>query len=351
MAELEALLNQLDRDGGGELLVQAGSPPLARIGGRRRWLADEPLSAAEAEELALAGLSPELREQLDADLELTTVHVRPDRRRVRATHFRHAGGVATVFRTLPARCPTAAELGLPDAVVELAERRSGLVLVAGPPGSGRTATIAALLGQLGESRPCHVATFEEAIELHHRPTRAQVTQREIGVSALAGALFEALRDDVDVIVVDPLRGVGARRAAIELAATGRLVLAVVPGATVTQALARFVDGTAGDDRAEALAAAADVLAAVSVQHLVPRKDGGRVAAFEVALSTSALSALVRSDRLDAIVALLRHGQALGMQTLDAALERLVVQGAVDYDAALPLATDRETFERAIGARG
>lgn len=355
-ARIDEMFEALVARRGSDLHLGVGVPPLLRVRGQLTPLRVAPVEAAEMDELLDAVLDDEQQRRLAGELEIDVALALGDRSapraRFRGNVFHDAAGRGAVFRLVPAAVPSLDDLGAPPAIRRLAERRSGLCLVTGPTGSGKSTTLAAMIRHINEVRACHVLTLEDPIEFVHEPIRAQLTQRQIGDHApsFAAALAAAGREDADVILVGELQTPEAIKLALALAGSGALVLAAMQAGGATATLERIVGAFPAEEQPQVRGLIAECLIGVVAQHLVPGVDGAaRVAAHEILLGSSALSSLVREGRTYQVPTLVQGGQAAGMQTLDQALERLVAAGKITRDVALERAADREALARALEA--
>jgi twitching motility protein PilT len=347
---IDALLDAVLSKGGTDLHVAPGAPPLARVRGELVAVGDGELAQRELEELLVEPLAERQRARLKTELALEFSFSHKETTRFRASYFVKLGGLAAVFHVLPARAPSLAELGAPDALRSVAERRSGLVLVCGPSRSGASTTAAALIDHVNKTRACHILTIEEPIEIVHEPVRSNVTHREVGVHAasFAAALKSAARESPDVVLVSDLRSADVAGAALTLATSGALVVATIHASGVVSAIDRVVASHPVAERARARAHLADALAAAVGLELVPTVDGkGRVAVYEILVRGEAASLAIRQGKTGELTAIMQGGEAHGMATTDAALERLVSAGRVHPETALEHAQDREAFARVL----
>jgi twitching motility protein PilT len=235
--------------------------------------------------------------------------------------------------------PTLAELGAPALLAELALKPRGLVLVTGPTGSGKSSTLAAMLGHLNAEQGVHVITIEDPIEFIHPPGRCLIHQRELGANArsFAQALRAALREDPDVMLIGELRDLETIRLALTAAETGHLVLATLHTASAAKTVDRLIDVFPAGDKELIRSMLAESLLAVVSQALVPAAAAGRVAAFELLLATPAVRNLIRENKVAQMYSVMQTGAAQGMHTLDQALAELVRKRRVKPDDARRLA--------------
>lgn len=341
MPRIDAFFDEAIAKRASDLHVAPARPPLARVRGELVKVADDVLSARDVEEMVDELLTPQQRARLGIEQSLTFAHSYAHREgpaRLRARIVRMLGGTRATFRVVARRAPALAEIACPDVVRRLADRRTGLVLVAGPSGAGKTTTLAAMVDHVNKTRACHVVTVEDPIEIVHEPARAQVTQREVGLhaSTVAGALENATRENADVVYVSSLRTREAIRAAVALASSGVLVFAAVPANSVVAALERLL--LAIDDRM----VVADALAGVIAQQLV-----GDVAVHEILVSSPAVVTTIRDNELRELLTIMRSGEAQGMLTFDLAYERLMHANKLSPERALELSFDKEAFSKVV----
>lgn len=350
MANIDPILDELVRRGGTDLHLAVNQPPLGRVQGDISPLREQPVTAKELEEMLLELVTPAQRQRLAADLDLDLAIPFKDVARFRASYYVKHSGIAASFRLVPARVPSLVELGLPEVVWRIADRRSGLVVVAGPACAGKTTTAAAMVDHINKTRPCHVLTLENPIEFVHEPLRAQITQREIGTHAptFAAALKSAPRESPDVLVVSDLPASEDIEPVLKLANDGALVILTVPAAGVAAALQRVLAGAPTEKHARLQSVLADSLAAVVVQHLLRSPDRrSRVAAHEVLVVNAAITTIVRDGKLGRLHEAISAGAPQGMQTLDADLERLLGLGAITAESAFDRALDKEAFAEVL----
>lgn len=350
MPKIDGLFDELMKRGGCDLHLTAGYPPLARIRGELVALREAPVEAKDVEDVLLELLTAPQRARLQAELDLDFSHAHKGTARFRANYFNKASGLGAVFRLVPTRVLTLAELACPEVLWRLAERRTGLVLVTGPTGSGRSTTVAAMLDHVNKTRACHILTIEQPLEFVHEPLRAQITHREVGVhaSSYAAAMKSAGRENPDVVFVSELRTPETAKLALQLASQGVLVFAVLDTNGATATLDRLVSRFPADEQPQVRGMLADSLAGIVSQQLLPTADAkGRVAVHEILIGSAGVTAMIREAKTAQLLNVMQAGQAQGMQTLDMALERLVTQGRVSAEDALDRAVDREAFAQVI----
>ena len=343
---IDRLFDELLGRKGSDLHLGIGYPPLIRARGELVPLRDELLDAEEMEGLLFDIITPVQKKQITEGLDLDFAYAYGDKARFRANYFFKTTGLGAVFRTIPTKILTLADLGCNDAIKKLAERRSGLVLVTGPTGSGKSTTLAAMINHINLTRACHVLTIEDPVEFVHQPQRSQITHREVGphASSFATAIRSAGREDPNVILIGELRNNETMKLALQLASFGILVFATVHTNSAPATIDRIINAFPADEQPQVRGMLAESLMGIVAQQLLKTADGkGRVAAHEILIGTAGLGAMIREGKTFQIASLMQSQQALGMQTMDMALERLVAKGTITGDAALDKATDKESF--------
>ncbi len=340
----ERLLIEMAQRGASDLLVIAGTPPIFRIGGRL-VRADKPALDVDDVSGLLGGfMSGRLREKVETEgaadfsLRLGKSPDDDDRRawRFRVNIHRQRGALAAAVRALPTEVPTLAQLGLPLSLNELVKATRGLVLVCGPTGSGKSTTLAALVGEINRGEARHVITIEDPIEYEHRNHNAIIEQIEIGRDAptFAGALRAALRQDPDVILVGEMRDLETVATALTAAETGHLILSTLHTSDVAQAIHRVIDVFPPAQQAQIKQQLALSLNAIVCQQLIPRTEGGgRAVAVEVLLANYAVRNHIRHEKLQQLMTEITLGKRQGMISLEESLARLVREGAITVDDA------------------
>ena len=334
---IQPFLQELWRLGGSDLLLTAGAPPLVRVDGVLQPLqGSERLDAAAVERLVRATLPEDLVEEFDHAKDVDFSFSWENTARFRANAFLQRGSAAIALRLIPYRIPAFSELGLPPVVETLAKLHQGLIFVTGPTGAGKSTTLASMIDYINEHRPCHILTIEDPIEYVHRHKRAAVNQREVGedTASFHRALRSALREDPDVLLLGEMRDLETIETALTIAETGHLVLATLHTNDTAQALDRIVDVFPGERQPQIRLQLANALSAILHQRLLPRVDGGRVAAFEILLATHPVRNLILEGKSRQLRNALTTGQRDGMQTLEMSLSDLVTRGLVSYDEAV-----------------
>lgn len=318
-----------------DLHLSAGLPPIIRVDGDIRRLNVPAIDNNDVRKLIYAIMNDRQRRDYEEHLEIDFSFEVPGIARFRVNAFTQARGAGAVFRTIPNQVLSMQTLGLGEVFERLAMLPRGLVLVAGPTGSGKSTTLAAMIDYINDHRYEHILTIEDPVEFVHVSKRCLINQREVhrDTHSFADALRSALREDPDVIQVGELRDLETIRLALTAAETGHLVLGTLHTTSAAKTIDRIIDVFPGEEKAMVRSMLSESLQAVVSQSLLKRQGGGRVAAHEVLIATSAVRNLIREDKVAQMYSAMQTGGSLGMQTLDAALSRLVNEGVVSIKEA------------------
>lgn len=333
-----------------DIHIKAESPPLFRIYGELIPTDLPPLSPEEARRLSYAVLSPEEREHFERHWELDMGYSIEGLARFRVNVMVQRGMVGSVFRVIPLKIQTIADLGLPEVCQYFAERPRGLILVTGPAGCGKSTTQAAMVDHVNAHEPVHIVTVEDPIEFTHKPKLAVVTQRELGrdTRSFANALKYVLRQDPDVILVGEMRDLETVQLAIRAAETGHLVIGTLHTTDAVQTVDRVIDIFPTHQQQQIRMQLSVNLLGVVSQILIRRADGrGRVAAFETLVAISSVRNSIRERKTHQIASVIQTGAAHGMVTLDQSIAHLVRSGLVTYEEGLAKAKDRQEFRQLL----
>jgi twitching motility protein PilT len=333
---LESLLRYLWDNNATDLHLAAGSPPRIRVDGKLFVIPQSDEVSVEYMEAVLRGLmSDEDQRRFEAERQLDFAFTWANTARFRANAFFQMDRPALALRLIPTLIPTPEEIGMPDSTARLLTRPHGLVLMTGPTGSGKSTTLAAMIGWINRNRPLHVLTIEDPIEYIHPPQQALVNQRELGqdCTSFEAGLRAALREDPDVVLVGEMRDLETIRLTLTLAETGHLVFATLHTNDASQTVDRVIDVFPSDQQDQIRTQLSMTLAAVISQRLVPRIGGGRVAAYEVLMGTPAVLNVIREAKIRQLRNLIATGQRDGMMALEQSLGHLVKQGVVTLEDA------------------
>ena len=346
---IDEMLKAANERGASDLHITVGVPPKIRIDGELTDIADERIMPADAENLIMPIIPDHARKQLAENGESDFSYAVAGVGRYRVNAFRQRGSYACVIRIVGTRIPSPQELGLPESVVALTELKRGLVIVTGPTGSGKSTTLASLVDVINSTQNVNVITLEDPIEYLHRHNKAIVNQREIGVDSFSymSALRAALREDPDVIMVGEMRDLDTISTAITAAETGHLVLSTLHTTGAANTIDRIIDVFPPHQQQQIRIQLAGVLESVISQQLLPKVFGGRVAAFEVMHTNTAIKNLIRESKTHQIDNIIQTNRKLGMMMMDDAIMELYMRGEISKETALEYAQDQQNMKRKL----
>jgi twitching motility protein PilT len=348
MPALDHYFDVLLERGGSDLHLSIGYPPTIRLKGELVAVEDQVLDHPTIVRLMDEIISEDKRIFFHAHRDLDFAYGYEDKARFRANYLYKTTGPGAVFRTIPSEILTADQLGVPSAVVRLSERRSGLVLVTGPTGSGKSTTLAAMLDHINRNREGHILTIEDPVEFVHTPKKCQITHREVGehTPSFADAIRSAGRENADVILVGELRGRETMKMALQLASFGILIFATVHTNSAPATIDRFVNAFPASQQPQIRGMLADSLAGIVAQQLLRKADGsGRLAAQEILIGTPGVAAAIREAKTTMLQSLIQGGGSHGMQSIDAVLAKMVADGKVRAEDAIEKAADKDSFAK------
>jgi twitching motility protein PilT len=372
--DIDELLRYAAKYGASDLHITVGNPPIIRVNGRLKKIPGPALSQEDAEALVHSILSDEqkvaVERKRELDLSYTwgtatqrlpeTVrfeYVTPERVRARVNVFLDLTGIGGAFRIIPVKIRTLEELPAPESVAEMTRRHSGLVLVTGPTGCGKSTTLASMIERIDQERSARIITIEDPIEYIFTGRNCLISQREIGThsQSFAAALRACLREDPDVILVGEMRDLETISLALTAAETGHLVLSTLHTNNVAQTVDRVIDVFPADQHEYVRQIFANVIQGIVSQTLLTRKDGrGRIAAMEVLVPTPAVRNMIRESKSHQVFSLVQTGSEHGMQTMDQCLAGLLRRGLISEAIAYAGALDKKLFakpeEMADGSR-
>ena len=351
--EMADLLHLVVDEGASDLHLQVDSPPVLRVSGEMMPLDTDPLTGDDTERLMKSITSQQVQQKLREDGGADFGFAFGELARFRVSVLRQRGNVGMVLRTIPNDLMSLDDIGLPPEVKRLLIKPRGLILVTGPTGSGKSTTLASMLDVINRERACHIITVEDPIEFYHNHQASVVIQREIGVDvpSFEEALRRALRQDPDVILVGEMRDLETIRAALTAAETGHLVFSTLHTTGAAETVDRIVDAFPTDQQEQVRTQLASSLEAVISQVLLQRQDKkGRVAAFEIMVTTSSIRALIRDNKTFRITSDIQTGARKGMQTLDSHLMQLFEAGKISYADLITKCRDEESVVQKLGQR-
>ncbi|TXF12659.1 PilT/PilU family type 4a pilus ATPase [Pelomicrobium methylotrophicum] len=348
------LLRLMVGKNGSDLFLTAGFPPAIKVDGKIMPVSSQPLTPQHTMELARAIMNDRQAAEFESTKECNFAISPSGIGRFRVNAFVQQGRVGLVLRTINTEIPTLESLGLPEVLKEVAMSKRGLVIVVGATGSGKSTTLAAMIGYRNENSHGHIITIEDPIEYVHEHKKCIVTQREVGVDTESweAALKNALRQAPDVILMGEIRDRETMDYAIAFAETGHLCMATLHANSANQALDRIINFFPEDRRPQLLMDLSLNLRAMVSQRLIPRATGtGRVAAIEIMLNTPLISDLIFKGQVHEIKDVMKRSRELGMQTFDQALFDLYEAGLITYEDALRNADSMNELRLEIKLRG
>lgn len=330
-----------------DIHLTTGLPPMVRIDGEILALPYTVMEAMDTRRLVYDVLSDEQLSKFEQTHELDFAYSMKGVGRFRFNAYVQRNSVAAALRSIPTKIPSFDTLGLPSVIRELSKRSSGLVLVTGPTGSGKSTTIATMIDDINETRDGHILTIEDPIEYLHRHKKCMVNQRELHADTYSfhNALRAVLREDPDIILVGELRDLETIEAALTLAETGHLVFGTLHTRNAPATVDRIVDVFPSDQQDQIRVLLGNTLEAVVSQQLCPKLGGGRCAAIEIMIGVPAIKNLIREGKTHQMYSIIETNTQIGMQTMDRNLADHYRNGSVSYEECLMRAVDKETFSR------
>jgi twitching motility protein PilU len=335
--EFDKLLRFVVEKGGSDLFITAGRPPSVKINGKLYAVSKSPLSAEESREIVLGAMNAEQQETFKHDHECNFAINTRGLGRFRVSAFYQRNLIGMVLRRIEVNIPKVRELGLPEVIEDLAMTKRGLIIFAGATGTGKSTSLASMIGHRNENSSGHIISIEDPIEYMHEHRGCIVTQREVGVDteSFEIALKNTLRQAPDVIMIGEVRTRETMEYAVTFAETGHLCLCTLHANNANQALDRIIHFFPSDRHEQIWMDLSLNLKAIVAQQLIPTLDAqGRRAAVEILINTPLVSDHVRKAEVHLLKELMSKSREHGMQTFDQALYRLYSDGEISYEAAL-----------------
>jgi twitching motility protein PilT len=350
---MEDLLRLVIDEGASDLHLSVGAPPALRMNGRLVKTTLPSLTPEDTESLARAVTSDANLQRVSEEGSVDFAFSFRGQDRFRGSVYRQKGNLSLALRTIPKTMLTLEQIGLPPSVEELLFMPRGLILVAGPTGSGKTTSLAAMLDVINNKSAGHIITIEDPIEYFHQHRLGIVNQREVGVDVpgFAEGLRRALRQDPDVILVGEMRDLETMETAITAAETGHLVFSTLHTTGAARTVDRIIDAFPTQQQEQIRVQLASNLKAVISQILLPRIDQeGRVAAFEIMINTPSIAALIRDNKTFRIPNDILTGSKYGMLSLETSLVQHYLAGRISYEQVLGKAQDQQAAIQLIGGQ-
>jgi twitching motility protein PilT len=335
---LDELLQHVLDSKGSDLHMATDKSPCIRIHGKVKELKQyEHFKAPILQRIIYDVLTDEQIQRFENDLELDFAYTTADgAARFRVNAFRDKGALAAAMRVIPTKIPNPEDLGLPEVILELANRPRGLFLVTGPTGSGKSTTLAAVINKINSEHEGHIITIEDPIEFIHPHRKCVVNQREVGTDtrSFKNALRAAMREDPDVILVGEMRDTETIHLAVTAAETGHLVFGTLHTNSAAESIDRMVGVFPSDQQEQIRTQLSNSIVAVVTQQLLPKIGGGRVGAIEIMIANAAIRNLIREAKAHQMLSIMQTQTQIGMQTMDQALRDLVLNGLITYEDAI-----------------
>ncbi|HEX8620078.1 MAG TPA: type IV pilus twitching motility protein PilT [Thermoanaerobaculia bacterium] len=346
MQKIDRFLRLMHDRGASDFHLTVGRPPMVRASGSVETIRYRMITEADFAELLEPVTPPVVWSSFVEGGDADYAYEIPGVSRYRVNLFRQQRGAGAVFRVIPTKIMTIEQLGLPDQVRRVANLRSGLVLVTGPTGSGKSTTLAAIIDQINESRSLHIITIEDPIEFVHPNKKCLIHQREIGTHAksFAEALKAAGREDPDLILVGEMRDLDTIAMALSAAERGTLVFGTLHTNNAAKTMDRIISVFPAPEQEGIRNVLGETIRAVVAQQLLPQVGGGRVAALEILFSSPAIGNMIREGKTPQITSAIQTGMREGMVDMDTSIRRLYEAKRITARAALDKAIDKEQFK-------
>jgi len=349
MARIDSLLLNMSEVDASDLHMVVGQKPKYRIDGEVRAVEDHDVLTEESLADYLFEICNDAQRKLyQENLDFDLAYGIEDKARYRCNFFFQRTGYAAVLRLIPTNILTVEELGLPESLLRLTKLRSGLVLVVGPTGSGKTTTLAAMIHYLNCNYRKNIVTIEDPVEFVHQNRKSMISHREVGThtESFAAALRAVTRQDADVVLVGELRDLETIGLAISAASMGTLVYGTLHTNSAAKTIDRIIDVFPPDQQAQIRTMLAESVKGIAAQQLLRRKGGrGRVPANEILFGSHAVSSIIREGKIEKIASVLQSGKREGMQSMDDALEDLVKNDVIDGADAYMKAAEKHRFKQ------
>jgi len=347
--DITDLLVLTKKNNASDLHLAAGNPPILRTYGDMVPHNSEPLTVENIKNMIYSIMTEQQRSEYERDLEIDFAISFGNNMRFRINAFNTLAGPAAVLRTIPTEVLSLESLQAPEVLKKLTMLHKGLVLVTGPTGSGKSTTLAGMIDYINTREARHIITIEDPVEFVHKSKKSLINQREVGrnTKSFARALKSALREDPDVILVGELRDIETIQLALTAAETGHLVFATLHTSSAAKTIDRIIDVFPAGDKEMVRAMLSSSIEGVIAQTLLKKREGGRVAAHEIMLGTSAVRNLIREGKIPQLYSMIQMGSKLGMtsmkDTIFSLLEKKVISKEVAR-AALATSTSEDSKE-------
>ncbi len=348
LMDIAQLLQFAVQQGASDLHISAGEPPMIRVHGDMKKIKVPALTSEQTHAMLYDIMGDSQRKVFEEFSDIDFSMQLGEVARFRVNVFRQNRGVGGVFRQIPTKILTLEELGMPPVLADISRKESGLVNVTGPTGSGKSTTLAAMINLVNEELEGHILTIEDPIEFVHRSKKCLINQREVGphTKNFSAALRAALREDPDIVLVGELRDLETIQLALTAAETGHLVFGTLHTSSAPKTVDRVIDVFPPNQQAQVRAMFAESIQAIVTQTLCKKIGGGRVAALELMIGTTAVRNLIREGKIHQLPSVLQTSQGVGMQTLEMHLRELVDRNLISRETAIEKTGNADMFREA-----
>jgi twitching motility protein PilT len=351
MANIDEVLSKMPESGASDTFFAAGRRPEVKLYGEVQEVEEHHvLENEELQDMMFEIVNDEQKSRFLEHQDLDFAYGIEGVGRFRCNYFVQRTGVAACFRLIPSKIMSLDELNMPAVVERLCKLRSGLILATGPPGSGKTTTLASLIDHINQNQRRRVVTIEDPVEFVHESAKSLISHREVGMHtrSFANALRGVTRQDADVVMVGELKDHDTMDLAMSAAAMGVLVLGTLPTNSAAKTIDRTIDMFPAEQQQQVRTILAESLAGILAQQLLKRKDGsGRIAAVEILLGNNALANVIREGKIERVPTVFQSGHREGMQMMDDALLEMAQEGVIDGAEAYMKADEKTRFQKFI----
>ncbi len=344
--DISQLLHFAHQHDASDLHISAGEPPMVRIHGDVKRIKAPPLTSEQTHSMIYDIMNDAQRrvfeERSDIDFSMQLGEVA----RFRVNVFRQNRGLGGVFRKIPTKILSLEDLHMPQVLTDISRKEKGLVLVTGPTGSGKSTTLAGMIDLINSELEGHILTIEDPIEFVHRPKKCLINQREVGphTQSFSNALRAALREDPDIILIGEMRDLETIQLALTAAETGHLVFGTLHTSSAPKTVDRVIDVFPPNQQAQVRAMFAESIQAIITQTLCKKIGGGRAAALEILMGTTAVRNLIREGKIHQLPGVMQTSQNVGTQTLEMHLKELVGNNVISREAAIEKTGNPDMFK-------
>jgi twitching motility protein PilT len=334
--DITQLLTFLHQQGGSDLHISAGEPPMIRVDGDMKKIKVPALTTEQTQSMLYDIMGDSQRKGFEEKNDIDFSIELGDKARFRVNIFKQRRGMGAVFRIIPTKILSLEQLNMPSILAQITRKEKGLVLVTGPTGSGKSTTLAAMIDLINNEYEGHIITIEDPIEFVHQSKKCLVNQREVGphTNSFATALRAALREDPDIVLVGEMRDLETIQLALTAAETGHLVFGTLHTSSAPKTVDRIIDVFPPNQQAQVRAMLSESIEAIITQTLCKKIGGGRVAALEILIGTTAVRNLIRENKIHQIPSIMQTSHGVGMKTMQSALLELESKGLISRETAV-----------------